>query len=173
MVRFVLIQKEVKFKFESESSTNSTRLEILEHNWTRFQDGHETISLSEASSSKSDEYMKLQMYERCQELYATARAKLLTQRDELEQSIPTTNSVASNNTATTTMSRRLGSLPKITLPRFSDKLQEWRSFHDLFTSLIRTRRFQTSRKCIISELHSKGKLLDSFLACQCPVTVFR
>lgn len=35
------------------------------------------------------------------------------------------------------VSRRLGTLRKIALPHFSGNFQDWRSFHDLFTSLIR------------------------------------
>ncbi|XP_011868131.1 PREDICTED: uncharacterized protein LOC105562154, partial [Vollenhovia emeryi] len=145
--RFQLIQNAMDIDFDDEVSPIAlqfinTRLELLDQNWHKFQEEHEALCRSSNDSLFDHEYLKNRMFERCQEFYIHARAKMLARRDEVEGSLPSVTSLPSARSASfdtgpsNNVSRRLGSLPKIKLPRFSGDLLEWRSFQDLFSSLI-------------------------------------
>lgn len=140
--RFQLIQHAMEIDNDETTSplmrqVLNTRLEMLERNWLKFQEEHEDLCHSEHDSFHEHQYMKTRTYERCHEFYVHARANLLTRRDEIDESLPAVRSVSSEVFLPSTVNRRLSALPKITLPKFSGNFQEWRSYHDLFTSLIR------------------------------------
>lgn len=111
-----------------------TRLDMLSK--TKFQEEHENMCLSETESLSEQPYIRERIYERCQAFYVYSRAKLLTQRDELDTIDRHSRSTLSDHGATTSMMPR-SALPRIKLPSFSGDYQSWRSFHDLFTALIR------------------------------------
>lgn len=140
--RFFLIQQTTDYDTEDDTSQSSrqslnTRLEMLELNWEKFQEGHEGLCLSTSDDLQGHEYFKSRIFERCQAFYVHAKSKFLTQRDELDVSNIPSRSESSDIGITSGLSRRLGALPRITLPHFSGDYQEWRSFYDLFSSLIR------------------------------------
>lgn len=138
--RFILIQEAAKSDNTEVPLVTPqlvmTRLEMLEQNWTRFQEEHENLCLTESDALSNQQYIRERVYERCQAFYVYSRAKLLSQRDEFETSNQQTRSSISDHGASTTMMPR-SALPRIKLPSFSGDYQSWKSFHDLFTSLIR------------------------------------
>src|SRR5436190_8008653 len=138
--RFKLIQREAEIENEEVSRLSRqlviTRLEILEQIWMRFQEEHENICLSETESLSDQSYIRERIYERCQAFYVYSRAKLLTQRDELDTIERNSRTMLSDHGATNPVMPR-SALPRIKLPSFSGDYQSWRSFHDLFTALIR------------------------------------
>lgn len=141
--RFRLIQDATESAQDEEASPMArqiinTRLDLLEQNWIKFQEEHEDLCRSDTDSLYEHQYMRARTFERCQEFYVHARANLLTRRDDIEGSLPPVISASSDSSAPRSVSRRLGALPKISLPRFSGNYAEWRPFHDLFDSLIRS-----------------------------------
>lgn len=81
-------------------------------------------------------YLRERVYERCHAFYVFSRAKLLTQRDEFDTMERQSRSTFSDHGASASLMPR-SALPRIKLPSFSGEYQAWRSFHDLFSSLIR------------------------------------
>lgn len=137
--RFYLIQQETDSDKEDNASQTtrqavSTRLEMLEINWTKFQEEHEELCRS-SEFFKEHDYIKQRVFERCQAFYIVAKAKLLSQRDDYDLLGLPLRSETSLLEAPA-ISRRLSALPRISLLHFSGDYKDWRSFNELFTSLI-------------------------------------
>ncbi|XP_011884113.1 PREDICTED: uncharacterized protein LOC105571258 [Vollenhovia emeryi] len=138
--RFTLIQEAADFNDEDVPSPNrqliNTRLALLEQNWNRFQEEHESLCLSESDGLSSQPYVTERLYERCQAFYVFSRAKLLTRQEELDSvSQPSGSTPAEQTTARPLLPR--SALPRIKLPSFSGEYHSWRTFHDLFSSMIK------------------------------------
>ncbi|KYQ50683.1 hypothetical protein ALC60_10226 [Trachymyrmex zeteki] len=113
----------------------NTRLEVLETNWAKFQVEHEKICHTPSEGILKESYVKHRTYERCQEFYVQARALLLEQQESIE----TSNSgsrLSDFATPETRHSNARRSLPKISLLTFAGDYHSWRSFHDLFVSMV-------------------------------------
>lgn len=138
--RFTLIQESAESDDTDVSRVTrqliTTRLDMLEQNWAKFQEEHENICLSESDALSERPYLRERVYERCHAFYVYSRAKLLTQRDEFDTLDRHSRPTLSDHGASTSMMPR-SALPRIKLPSFSGDYQSWRSFHDLFTALIR------------------------------------
>jgi len=113
----------------------STRLEVLEDNWAKFQREHERIYHVHAERLEEESYIKHRTYERCQEFYVQAKALLLERRDAIDASNSSSRSSDTIPTESRSSNRRR-SLPKINLPVFSGDYHAWRLFSDLFTSMV-------------------------------------
>lgn len=113
----------------------STRLEVLETNWNKFQTKHDSLCQGEFDPIDEDPYIRNKTFERCQEFYIQARAALLSRQDDL--SLPTFPSRSSEALPpNVSICSRRSSLPRISLPHFSGDYHTWRSFHDLFSSIV-------------------------------------
>lgn len=141
--RFLRIQNTLEDALEgdTESVTRhliNTRLEVLESNWETFQNEHSILCLEDPTSLNEQTYIRTRTYERCQEFYVQARATLLARQDEIESTIAASKSSKSSSltseTLSATNSRR--GLPRIEIPKFSGNYNTWRSFHDLFLSIV-------------------------------------
>lgn len=139
--RLSLIQEAANFKDVPSSHMTfhlvKARSEILKKNWKKFQKDHEAISLSSSSSRKVRDYNKARMLEQCQDSYILARAKLL----ELQTNLNSNNHQSQTYTTRTEANTRVvkkkrNTLPKIDIPKFSGDYSKWKSFYDLFTSII-------------------------------------
>lgn len=140
--RFHLIQQATDSDAEDDVSQSSRqslniRLEMLEMNWAKFQEEHEGLCHSLSTDLQHHEYFKTRTFERCHAFYVHAKAKLLTQRDDRDAPVIPSRSEASGAGLPSGLSRHLGVLPRITLPQFSGDYQEWKSYCDLFSSLVR------------------------------------
>lgn len=83
--RFLLIQNAVEDALDNDTETLtrhliSTRLEVLETNWTKFQSEHDNMFHETNEDLDGLSYIKNKTYERCQEFYVQARAALLARR---------------------------------------------------------------------------------------------
>ncbi|XP_011860043.1 PREDICTED: uncharacterized protein LOC105557406 [Vollenhovia emeryi] len=138
--RFNLIQEAADFTEQDISSFNrqliTTRLALLEQNWNRFQEEHENLCLSESENLSHQPYVRERVYERCQAFYVYSRAKLLTKQEELDSVGQSSGSAHSEQGAVRSLLPR-SALPRIKLPNFSGEYHSWRTFHDLFVSLIK------------------------------------
>ncbi|XP_011880391.1 PREDICTED: uncharacterized protein LOC105568923 [Vollenhovia emeryi] len=140
MNRFLMIQNAVEDAEDHPSATISrnlvsTRLDVLESNWNKFQEEHERLCRVHAGRLTDESYIRSRTYERCQEFYVQARSILLDQQDSVEAS----NSSARSCGPPSSEGRsgtRLRSLPRISLPTFSGEFHAWKDFSDLFTSMV-------------------------------------
>ncbi|GAB1869291.1 Gag-pol polyprotein [Camponotus japonicus] len=86
--RFTLIQEATNLDDENAARSNrqlvNARLDMLEQNWNKFQEEHESLCLSVSESLSDNPYMRERVYERCQAFYAYARATLHTQLEEFD-----------------------------------------------------------------------------------------
>lgn len=138
--RFALIQDAADFNDENDSRPNrqliATRLSMLELTWNKFHQEHESLYLSEAESLINHAYARERIYERGYAFYIYARSQLLSLQEECTPATPTTRSIDSVRGIPSTLTPR-SFLPRIKLPSFSGDYDSWRSFHDLFSSLVR------------------------------------
>lgn len=140
MSRFLRIQNALEdmVKGDTENVTRhliSTRLEILENNCAKFQSEHDALCLEEPEVIVEQSYLKTRTFERCQEFYVQARAILLARQDEIESSHAFSKASSSSSLTPHVMNSRRG-LPRIEIPKFSGNYSTWRSFHDLFLSMV-------------------------------------
>ncbi|KMQ89768.1 hypothetical protein RF55_10565 [Lasius niger] len=138
--RFSLIQEATDFESEnvprSDRPLVNARLDMLEQNWNKFQEEHENLCLSTNEDWSEHSYLRERVYERCQAFYIYARAKLQNHLEEFDFTDRQSRSTSSEKGASASLMPR-SALPRIKLPTFSGDYQLWRSFHDLFASLIK------------------------------------
>lgn len=105
-----------------------TRLEVLEQLFADFKAGHKTVICN--AKDQQHVYFTEDTYENFQEDYIQYKTMLLENLAELGKSEPkpSENLKSSNSNDI--------KLPRIQLPSFSGKYEEWQTFYDMFTSLI-------------------------------------
>uniref|UniRef100_A0A6V7IKY9 CCHC-type domain-containing protein n=1 Tax=Bracon brevicornis TaxID=1563983 RepID=A0A6V7IKY9_9HYME len=107
-----------------------SRHELLTRYWADFQQNHQTLLCSE--ELVNDEYFISDRYSLVELSFSDAMGHLYN--EGAEQGI---NSTAHHGAAPMAgPPLRQAHLPKIQLPRFSGKLEEWESFRDMFKSLV-------------------------------------
>ncbi|XP_014203558.1 uncharacterized protein LOC106635882 [Copidosoma floridanum] len=104
------------------------RLELLDGYWSDFQANH--LRLIEAPPPEKQESLT-QMYSTSEDEYIESRAHLYNARSTLAP--PPGNSGAGPGRATSSCGTRL---PRISIPAFSGKREDWESFRDLFRALV-------------------------------------
>ncbi|KAL0822198.1 hypothetical protein ABMA28_004328 [Loxostege sticticalis] len=120
-----------------------TRMENLDELWKEFVENDKKIrSTSKTQDQLADEYFVEDLYSATDELYIDYKSslkELLSQQcglhTEKQQSSPSENSDVK--------------LPRIQLPIFTGKYEEWQTFHDMFTSLIHNNKSLTG----VQKLH--------------------
>ncbi|XP_023248148.1 uncharacterized protein LOC111643981 [Copidosoma floridanum] len=123
----VAVEKQTLSHFE-------TRLGILENYWSTFISRHEDL-LEYEEQLAGDSYFKDDVYSLVELAYSDAKARLLTRISELRSPAlfpgqlpaPIINANAAEQYA---------SLPRIALPTFSGKQEEWESFKQRFSSIV-------------------------------------
>lgn len=112
-----------------------TRLESLEKLWEQFSRIHmQILMLPEQDLLQDTAYMKDDVYDATNELYMDYKCELKNAFSKLNAT-PSNSSPILSTTASTSKSSHV-KLPKITIPTFSGKYEEWMGFRDLFISLI-------------------------------------
>ncbi|XP_011313118.1 uncharacterized protein [Fopius arisanus] len=116
-------------------SNLQSKLDILETYWEKFESTHEKLI---ASSGKIEGVLELPYFkDKCFDFtigfYHEARGTLNQLIDKKGVSDSSRRSLASG-TAQPTYSKRY--LPEISLPKFGGAYADWRSFRDLFASLV-------------------------------------
>lgn len=109
-----------------------TRLQTLEELWNEFKEGHKKfISTVPKSSKETLTYFTNDVYGLFEEQYTTYKTALKSALDA--RAIKPTSSHALSPEA---MKSSEIPLPRIQLPIFNGKYEEWQSFYDMFVSLI-------------------------------------
>ncbi|XP_050665160.1 uncharacterized protein LOC126965567 [Leptidea sinapis] len=116
-----------------------TRLEIVESLWKEFTETHwHIIGTANESQSSSLDYFTKGTYDTFEETYTYYKGCLkeaihaMIRRDK-SQALPPQSVVKESKSSDV-------KLPKIELPKFSGKYEEWQQFYDLFCSLIHNNR---------------------------------
>lgn len=146
MESLVEIQDDIKIKIQKAISnfkkspkdrlTQSyveTRLELLEKQWSSFEATHKKIisEFKKIDLQKSDYYTK-NTYEQTEDLYVDFKTVLKDYLIKLykHSAAPSFQSTSKSDSSDCVK------LPKITIPTFSGKYNEWQGFKDLFISMI-------------------------------------
>ena len=116
------VEKKTRYAIEA-------RIKSLDNNWQKFQTNHETLSLSRNEKTRTHSYFTENAYPKCEEEYFD-QAAMLSQ--ELHKLTGRTG-ISGDNGQSSAVTQ---SLPKIPLPKFSGKYQEWPPFRDLFRALV-------------------------------------
>lgn len=108
-------------------------MSMLDKKWTKFEERHEQMMREHWEEMKSADYYIKDFMSQAEEKYVQQRAGLL----DLEQRLAQKAKAAEQPAGTSRDScPPRSSLPRIQVPRFSGKYQDWPSFRDLFVSLV-------------------------------------
>lgn len=105
-------------------------IQLLDKKWEKLEDQHEKLCSAHWEALKTHDYTVKEFIVQGEEVYLFQRATLL----EMEQSL---QSKAARETQSASSDNHLAkvSLPKVQLPPFSGKYEEWLAFvRDLFVS---------------------------------------
>ena len=106
-----------------------SRLEAARDIWSEIRKTHSEIIVRD--DAETDAYVADRWFERIQGVYENALDEILSLVSFFEKSVSDTSvSEAGSDSA------RVAKLPKIPLPSFSGKEEDWPSFCDLFTTLV-------------------------------------
>ncbi|KMQ83786.1 hypothetical protein RF55_19094, partial [Lasius niger] len=107
------------------------RLQTLEANWNKFEGQHDTLQNEHAAALRTHEYNTKDVLETVEEQYIQQKTIFL---DLLLGMRSNTQAPAAATGAPSHASRI--TLPRIQLPHFSGRYEDWPSFRDLFVSII-------------------------------------
>lgn len=118
-----------------------TRLETLEELWKSFKEGHkQTILKLSKDDDKEDSYFEENMCEQFEETYIQYKSSLKEALqpflDSSKFQFPTCPQISTPIDGTQAPFNYDVKLPRIQIPTFNGKYEEWQSFYDLFCSLI-------------------------------------
>ncbi|KMQ92410.1 hypothetical protein RF55_7600 [Lasius niger] len=106
-------------------------LQNLEANWNKFEGQHDILENEHAAALRNHEYNTKDLIETVEEQYIQQKAIFLDLLLEMRSNAQATAAApgAPGHAPRTT-------LPRIQLPHFSGKYEDWPSFRDLFASII-------------------------------------
>ncbi|KMQ86040.1 hypothetical protein RF55_15095 [Lasius niger] len=111
------------------SDAVESRLTSLENHWSRFEEQHTTLVTVHRDAVRNLDYKKKDYIGTVEDTYLTQKGILLDYAAELaRQNQPPTTRTESTTSRST--------LPRIQLPQFSGKYEDWPAFRDLFQSMI-------------------------------------
>ncbi|XP_070526948.1 uncharacterized protein [Cardiocondyla obscurior] len=105
-----------------------TRLQLLDSNWAKFEAAHDELCTSHWKEIESHANIKDGTFAEAEESYITQRTAFLDYLNEAKRTD------TERDIATEAVARR--QLPRIQLPEFTGKFEEWPAFKDLFQSII-------------------------------------
>lgn len=98
----------------------------------KFEEQHDKLRNEYWEEVKSHSYVKSNYLCQVEDVDVQQHANLL----ELEQSLSTKSAAGISRGSTVEQQHLKASLPRIQVPPFSGKFEDWPTFRDLFTSLI-------------------------------------
>ncbi|XP_011689310.1 PREDICTED: uncharacterized protein LOC105450902 [Wasmannia auropunctata] len=110
-----------------------TRLKILDQYWVKFEAGHDTLRSTFWKTVSGHDYIKNNFFEVAEETYIAQRAALVDLLEEV-RSKPVVSLDATSFREGESGGRR--ALPRIQLPTFTGKYEDWPAFRDLFQSIV-------------------------------------
>ncbi|XP_015524537.1 uncharacterized protein LOC107227803 [Neodiprion lecontei] len=131
-----------------------SRLDALNSNWLKFQGMHDTVDQiriaakgDQLDAIKRLSYFAKDYHGQCKEQYMNAKGEMLDVLESLKTlSAPNVPTAAAPQLTTGGALKRL---PHIELRTFSGNYSDWKSFHDLFTSIVR----KNSQLSKVEKLH--------------------
>ncbi|KMQ82563.1 hypothetical protein RF55_22550, partial [Lasius niger] len=108
-------------------------MNILENHWAKFEEQHRILSTVHKDAVKNLDYKKKDYVSIVEETYLVQKGVLLDYSALLARQNQPAEAPTSPR-ATPTPSR--STLPRIQLPQFSGKYEDWPAFRDLFQSII-------------------------------------
>lgn len=115
-------------------SVVEARLQSLEANWAKFEAHHEKIVIGLSAETLAQlDYAKQELSSLAEEAYLQQKSQFLDLIRQLkaEEKLPPTTDVA-----VPAVAPPRSTLPRIQLPQFSGKYEDWPAFRDLFSSII-------------------------------------
>ncbi|KAJ0169482.1 hypothetical protein K1T71_015069 [Dendrolimus kikuchii] len=110
-----------------------TRLEAAEDLWIDFKTNHKEIVANTSREQRNkEEYFRSDIYEQFQEQYLSYKALL----KDVYHIYTTTDSQSKPTVSSKSECNEIIRLPRIELPSFSGKYNEWQTFYDMFSSVI-------------------------------------
>ncbi|XP_071643002.1 uncharacterized protein [Temnothorax longispinosus] len=109
------------------------RLQALESNWNKFEEQHGKLLLMPPEVLAATDYKKQDLPALVEETFLTQKGMFL---DVLLSHKAREEAAAKSETSETATTTNRTTLPRIQLPEFSGKYEDWPSFRDLFHSLI-------------------------------------
>ncbi|KMQ88514.1 hypothetical protein RF55_11989 [Lasius niger] len=108
-----------------------SRLKALEANWSKFEDNHKALRTMYWKAVCDYDYIQKDFFGLVEESFLTQRGTLLDLTRSLRDPVKQVELIE----AGAPQSQR--TLPRIQLPSFSRKYEEWPAFRDLFRSLCK------------------------------------
>lgn len=116
----------------------TSKLEVLENNWARFQENHHQLfSRFPEEDLCRTSYVLNEVSEATEENFLMSKCYM---KDTLEKitvkNLVLCDTASSKCKSVSGLASSLVQLPKISIPHFSGKYEEWTTFRDLFVSLV-------------------------------------
>jgi len=108
----------------------ASTLKLLEAKWEKFEEQHERLRSRHWEELKKHEYFQSDFLTQAEVVFTQQRADLIELQEELVKG------QKENSMTAPVVSPPRTTLPRIQLPHFSGKYEDWPSFRDLFVSLI-------------------------------------
>ena len=105
-----------------------SRLEMLDRHWGNFEENH--VAILQSDTPRDHPYFLERDYGETERAYTTARGRIYDVRARLHPTPLASSTHIPDNPRGATR------LPRIVIPSFSGQREDWKSFRDLFRSLI-------------------------------------
>lgn len=114
-----------------------SRITSLKETWAQYQQGHDVLlGTVSAEIQSSSDYFKDRCYEKTEDIFQSTLDSLFEIQEEFEPYV-SPNQSFSATTRSDAFALSHSYFPKISLPPFDDKSDEWEQFRDRFTALIK------------------------------------
>ncbi|XP_011687025.1 PREDICTED: uncharacterized protein LOC105449468 [Wasmannia auropunctata] len=110
------------------------RLQTLESYWKKFVEQHEELVVELGDDLKKEDYHKLDLMTKADDAYHTQKGQYLDEIREMRG--PLDEAPTSPRTREEAPARQTAKLPRIAIPQFSGRYEDWPAFRDLFISLV-------------------------------------
>ncbi|KAM0728325.1 hypothetical protein ACS0PU_005107 [Formica fusca] len=112
----------------------ATTLKLLDAKWTKFEEQHELLFTEYGAEVRNHEYGTKDFLGQVEEVYVIQRAAVLELEEALAQ--PASPKTGSRLSGDELRAASRTTLPRIQLPSFSGRYEDWPAFRDLFQSII-------------------------------------
>ena len=143
----------------------TSRLELLDRYWCMFEENH--VALFQAKTPQETPYFAQGTYSRLESVYIEARGRLFDAEARLRPEASHTQGLAplaNSSQLLFQQPRSSARLPRITVPEFSGRREDWESFRDLFMDARRMKVCATTSTVTASCAAYQG----SHQASRCP-----
>lgn len=134
-------------------------IQLLDKKWSQIEQQHAKLRAEFWSELRKNDYYTKDFMSAAEETYLSQRGKLV----DMERSLTTKSDAGRRSVEGPTQlsPQRRTALPKIKLPEFSGKYEDWPAFRDLFKSGYRQRQVSAAdREAALSSLLRAGRGSD-------------